>query len=170
MKRKYEATVRFVGLVVLVAFLLSACGGSKKNMADDPEYQAMVEDIRELDFKIENLWAIPTQYNRVDLIGNPNHITFKNDSVDVYLPFFGERFAGGAYDREGAIVYKGIPKDLEIQENPQKGAVEISFEGDKGTENLKFNITLYTNEIARTNVTSTQREQIEYEGELVKRQ
>jgi hypothetical protein len=169
MKRKYVTTFRW-SLAVLVAFLLSACGGSKKNMADDPEYQAMVEEVKDLDFIIENLWAIPTQYNRVDLIGNPNYIIFENDSVEVYLPFFGERYAGGSYDRdEGAIQYKGVPKELEIVENPEKGSVDIFFEGDKGTENLKFNITLYTNELVRTNVTSTQREQIEYEGKLVKR-
>ena len=153
----------------LGAFLVS-CGGANRNLADDPEYREMVEKVSDLEFEIENEWANPTQYSRVNLFGNPNYVRFEDDSVKVYLPFFGERYAGGAYDNdEGAIQYEGIPQNLEIQQNPEKGAVNISFEGNRSTENLEFLITVYSGGVARTTVTSSQRETISYDGKLIER-
>lgn len=158
-------------MLVILGLLISSCGGADRNMADSPQYRELLEEVSDLEFKIENDWADPTQYARVSLIGNPNQIKFENDSVDVFLPFFGERYAGGGYDSDGgAIQYKGVPQDLQIKENPKEGSVLISFEGSRNTENLEFLITLYSNGVARTSVTSSQREQISYDGDLRNRE
>lgn len=158
-----------VGSLMILGSFLSSCGGANRNMADDPEYKATVEEVSDLEFEIENQWANPTQYGRVNLLGNPNRIKFENDSVEVYLPFFGERYAGGGYNPDGgAIQFEGIPKNLELQENPKRGTVKISFEGNRSTENLDFIITIFSNGVARTSVTSTQRETIIYDGRLIK--
>ena len=156
------------GLWIFTTLLLTACGSANKDVSNSPEYPEIVQEVKDLDFEIEHQWANPTQYGRVDLLGNPNRIKFENDSVEVYLPFFGERYAGGGYDPdEGAIQYKGVPKNLEITENPQKGEVRIFFEGNRGTENLDFRITVYPNRVARTSVTSSQRETIIYDGKIL---
>jgi hypothetical protein len=169
MMKRYFETLKLPAIVVYLALMISACGSAGKNMANEPEYRELVEDIRDLEFEIENDWANPSQYSRVNLIGNPNRIKFEEDTVEVFLPFFGERYAGGGYNADGAIQFKGIPKELKIKEKPEKGAVELSFEGNRNTENLDFQITIFSNGVARTSVTSSQREHISYDGKLVER-
>ncbi|MHA6280460.1 DUF4251 domain-containing protein [Salinimicrobium sp. CAU 1759] len=170
MKKYFSFTGQILGTIMILGSLLAACGSPNRNMADDPKYREMVKEVSDLEFEIENEWANPTQYNRVNLLGNPNRIKFENDSVEVYLPFFGERYAGGAYDPDdGAIQYRGVPKNLKLQENPEKGAVNIFFEGNRNTESLDFRITIFPNGVARTSVTSTQRETIVYDGRLINR-
>ena len=159
-----------LGAVIIIGTFLISCGSANRNMEDDPQYRATLEEVSDLEFEIENEWANPTQYGRVNLLDNPNRIKFENDSVEVYLPFFGERYAGGAYDPDdGMIQYKGVPQNLQLQENTEKGAVKISFEGNRNTENLDFLITIFSNGVARTSVTSTQRETIIYDGRLINR-
>ncbi len=170
MKKSFGMPGIIVVVVMITGSFFYSCGSANRDMTDDPEYRAMVEDVSDMEFEIENEWANPTQYARVNLLGNPNRIKFENDSVDVYLPFFGERYAGGAYDRDGgAIQFKGVPQNLKIQENPEKGTVKVSFEGNRDTENLDFLITIFSNGVARTSVTSTQRETIVYDGRLINR-
>ena len=168
MNKFFQLKGNVPGMLIILALLLISCGGADRNMADSPQYRELLDEIGDLKFEIENQWANPIQYGRVNLLGNPNRIKFENDSVEVFLPFFGERYSGGAYNHdEGAIQFKGIPKDLKLEENPDKGAVKISFEGSRGTENLDFLITVFSNGVARTSVTSTQREKIMYDGRLV---
>lgn len=163
-------TGRFKGLFIVIAVLISACGGANRTMENDPRYRQIVEEVSDLEFEIENEWANPTQYQRVNLIGNPNRIKFENDTVEVYLPFFGERYVGGAYDRDGgAIQFEGKPENLDIREDRQKGAVIVSFEGNRKSENLDFIITIFKNGVARTIVRSSQRETISYDGKLINR-
>ena len=170
MKKSLGVTGKIFGILMILGSIISACGGANRNMADDPEYREMVEEVSNLEFEIEHQWANPTQYARVDLLGNSNRIKFENDSVEVDLPFFGERYAGGGYDPDsGSIQYKGVPKNLKLQENPEKGAVMISFEGNRNTENFDFLITIFSNGVARTSVNSTHRERIIYDGRLINR-
>lgn len=116
-------------------------------------------------FEIENTWAIPLRGSQVNLIGNPNYIRFKNDSVELFLPYFGVRHSGGGYNSESGIKYEGIAQDLEIEMN-KAGNTEITFEGKQQSESLDFRITLYPNLNAYTHVTSSQRDPISYKGEV----
>lgn len=153
--------------ITCISMILISCGSSRGG-ADSAEYAEMLETVRELEFEIENDWANPTQYPRVNLTGNPNFIRFENDSVNVYLPFFGERYSGGGYNSDGgAIQFKGVPKELTIRENPEKGSVEVAFEGNRGTESFDFLITIFPNGVAYTSVASSQREKIRYDGNVV---
>ena len=170
-KRNFNKNRNFTGLLLFLGFMAAGCGGAGKNMTDSPQYLELLEEIADAEFEIENERANPSQYSRVNLIGNPNRIKFENDSVNVFLPFFGERYSGGGYNSDGgAIQFKGVPQDLQIRENPEKGSVHISFEGNKETENLEFFLTIYSNGVARTSVTSSQRAHISYDGNLINRE
>ena len=158
-------------LIVFLSVVFISCGSSNQGNSNLQEYNQILEEIEDWEFEIENEWANPTQYSRVNLLGNPNRIKFENDSVKVFLPFFGERYAGGGYNNDGGVIkYEGIPKELHIQENPEEGTVDISFEGNRNTESLDFLITIYSNGVARTSVTSSQREKIRYDGKLISRE
>ncbi|NJW53360.1 DUF4251 domain-containing protein [Salinimicrobium oceani] len=154
-------------LVTLFALLLS-CGSTDVGNANSAEYQQMLEQVKDLEFEIENQWANPTKYGRVNLIGNPNHIKFENDSVDIFLPFVGERHAGGGYGGEAAIKYEGIPQDLKIEERPGKNQAVITFKGNHKGEYMDFRIAVFQNGNTSTSVTSSQRDQIDYDGKIVR--
>ncbi|MGI0108052.1 DUF4251 domain-containing protein [Salinimicrobium sp. WS361] len=163
MKRQYYF------LLFLPIFLFS-CGSANNSVKNTAEYRQMLEKVQKLDFRIENNWANPVRYSSVNLIGNPNHITFEEDSVAVYLPFFGERQFSGGYGSAGAIEYKGNLKDLKIEEIPENNEVQISFQGNKGSENLNFRVIVFPNGNTNTSVTSSQRDHMSYNGKIVRKE
>ncbi|GAA4323454.1 hypothetical protein GCM10023115_52200 [Pontixanthobacter gangjinensis] len=119
-------------------------------------------------FEIENTWAIPLGGGNINLIGNPNSIEIMGDSVEVYLPYFGVRQSGGSYDGEAGIKLKDKIRNLKVDEDPTKGKIDFKFETSQNTENLNFIISLYSNNKARTQVISSQRTSISYDGIISK--
>lgn len=153
---------------LFILITLVACGGSRHN-ADEGDFSELQELVEAGEFEIQNDWAFPNNSNNINLIGNPNHLIFKNDSVDIFLPYFGIRHAGGNYaDREGGIVYSGPLKDYEKDTDETKGYIVLKFNGVRSGENMSFTVTLYPNKKARTRVISTQRTPISYEGKYRK--
>lgn len=153
------------GVCLTLVLALISCGSANLKTGSS-EYGEMVEKLRKLEFEIENKWAIPLKYNRVNLIGNPNHIIFERDSVDLFLPFIGERHSGGGYAAEGAIQYKGPLENLRIEEQEDRDRIYIYFKGKHQSENFDFQITVFPNGNTNTSVTSSQRDQINYTGKI----
>ena len=164
--KKFSIIVKLFASLILLLTL--ACGGGKKSGSADvvKDFQKLSELINNREFEIENEWLLPLSGPMINLIGNPNHIRFKGDSVDVFLPFFGVRQSGGGYGRDGGITYKGIAKNLNIVEDSAKNNILLNFEGNEGSENLEFYITLYPGGSARTSVNSSQRQAISYRGNV----
>lgn len=147
--------------IIIALFLLQSCGSSA-DTTKIAETKALIE-IRE--FKIEHDWLNPMAGGRINLIGNPNFIRFKNDSVNLFLPFFGERFSGGGYNSEGGIIYEGPLQDFEISSGRNNSQV-IKFSTDQDTENLNFTINIYPEGDVSTRVNSSQRSFISYQGKI----
>lgn len=148
-----------------VLLLIYSCGSSQ-NADKIQEYDELLDLVNSREFMVENEWLQPLTGSRVNLIGNTNYMRFKNDRVDLFLPYYGERHSGGAYDREGGIEYEGPLKNLEIEENPDGRKIQMSFEGQQGSENLWFSLTMFPNGKVDTSVRSSQRNSISYDGEL----
>lgn len=157
--------ILFIGILTL-----TSCGNKKFLAAGSEEYQQALEKVQNLDLAIENEWANPLRGNQINLIGNSNHIRFENDSVDVYLPFFGVRHSGGGYGTEGAIVYKGPVQNLKIEEMPGRERIKLSFEGNHKTENLDFDITFFPGGKTNTSVSSSQRDRMGYIGRIIEKE
>lgn len=153
-----------------VLILLSACGTGQRTAEERvKDYQELRNLVYTEGFEIESQWAHPLSGNMVDLIGNPNYIRFKNDSVNLLLPYFGVRHAGGNYGGlDGGIKYKGVAEELEVREADDESKIEIRFEAEDGTENYDFRITLFSNGNASTFVTSSERNSISYRGSVKK--
>lgn len=157
-------------LVLPLSFvLLYSCGPGKNAAEGINDYGELQELVSKGEFEIENQWAYPLSGNMVDLIGNSNYIRFKNDSVNLFLPYFGVRHAGGNYGgRDGGIKFKGVAEELEITEAEEDSRIMIKFEAEQGSENYDFRITLYANGNAATSVTSSERNAISYRGTVKK--
>lgn len=153
-------------LTLFIILFIVACGGIRN--ADTPqdfdELKALV-DARE--FEIENEWAMPLGRGNMNLIGNPNHIRLKGDSVDIFLPYFGVRHSGGNYGgREGGIIYEGPAEDFNVEAKEEKNRIVVKFQGRHDNENLQFIITLFPGGNAYTSVNSSQRSNISYRGDV----
>ncbi len=148
--------------IVLISLTFMLGCGSSIDTAKLSKTKQLVDSRK---FEIQNEWVIPMGGGRINLIGNPNFIRFKNDSVNVFLPFFGERFAGGGYNGEGAITYNGLLKDLEISSD-ERDTIIINFSTDQDTEDLDFTITIYPEGKVNTRVNSSHRSFISYQGEI----
>ncbi len=147
--------------IVIALFLMQSCGSS----ADATKIAKTTELIESREFEIEHDWLSPMDGGQINLMGNANFIRFKNDSVNLFLPFFGERFFGGGYNSEGGIVYEGPLKDFEITSDKKNKHI-IKFSTDQNTENLDFVINIYPEGNLNTRVISSQRSFISYQGEI----
>lgn len=153
-------------LLMVLTLVLMSCGSSK-NASREQNYEQLKNMVHNQRFEIENQWANPLRGGMINLIGNPNHLRFSRDSVDVFLPYFGQRQSGGGYgQREGGIVYKGVPEDLNIIESEKKKNILIRFSGQQGSENLRFLLELYPDGGANIYVNSSQRDAISYRGDF----
>ena len=147
--------------------LLASCGSSNASF-NEADYNDLKQLVNSRNFKIENEWANPQGGSQINLIGNPNYIRFKQDSVEIFLPYFGVRHSGGGYGGEGGIKYEGPIENLQITENSDKGNIQLEFEGHQENELLEFFIQLYSNGNALTSVNSSQRSTISYQGNVEK--
>lgn len=133
-----------------------------------------MEQLREVvnsrEFTIENDWVQPLGSSMINLMNNPNQIKFQGDSVQVFLPYFGVRQSGGGYASGGeGIQFSGPAQNLNSVEDPESKKIVMRFEGNQGSENLQFIITLFTNGTANTAVNSTQRNSISYRGKITQK-
>ncbi|MDT0677012.1 DUF4251 domain-containing protein [Autumnicola musiva] len=163
---RYLSRMKSLNVVLMLGFafilcLFSACGGSKR-AALSGEYRELVNSRK---FEIENDWAVPLRGSMINLIGNPNSIRFKGDSVDVFLPYFGVRHSGGGYGDAGGIEFKGSPRNVSIEESNKDG-LQLKFEGNDGNENLQFIVNIFSNGNTTISVNSSQRDAIRYRGNI----
>lgn len=154
--------------IFLLLVLCSACGVQKNTTKDSGDFKGIQELVRSGSFQIEHGWVNTMRGNNINLIGNSNYIKFKNDSVSIYLPYFGVREAGGNYGGigDGAISYQGKPEKLKIKEFPDKNKIELNFECQKETETFQFFVTLYGSLSANTSLNSSNLEGISYRGNV----
>ena len=160
-----KRAINILLLPVLLMWLISCGSGKKAGYTRINDYEELREVVYNGELEIENQWAHPVTGNMIDLISNPNYIRIKNDSVDLFLPYFGVRHMGGDYGgRDGGIKFKGVAEDLEISEAEDESKIEIEFKAEEGTENYDFRITLFPNGNSSTYVTSSERNSISYRG------
>ena len=165
--KKINSGIGLVFLSLGIMFLILACGSTKSSGREDLQnYEQLGELVNSREFEIENDWAVPLRLSTWNLIGNPNFIRFKKDSVEVFLPYFGVRHSGGGYGDNGGIKYEGLIHKLNIEEDKTKNNILIKFEGRQGSENLQFIITLFSKGNTSTSVNSSERDPISYWGNV----
>lgn len=173
----------YIGLL----FLLIACGSSKTYTAqEDRAYQTLQDFVASQNIEIVSYSARPMATNafmqvansnilgpgnsaaNINIGSNPNRLRIMGDSIQAYLPFFGEQHFGGTPgSNHQGIEFNDVPDDLKIINNDAKHAVEISFNIEdqyRGNERYNVFITLFPNKSSVILVQSTNRTAIEYAG------
>ena len=161
-----DRVLKFFTGLLFITLISCGIGRNASDRIEINDYQELEELVEMREFAVEHEWALPLRGSMVNLIGNPNYIRFEEDSVSVYLPYYGVRHSGGGYGSEGGIKFEGILENFEIIEDEDDGKVIVEFEAEQGAENLDFRLTLFDNGNATTAVTSSQRDAISYRGNL----
>ncbi|MBZ9729708.1 DUF4251 domain-containing protein [Salegentibacter sp. JZCK2] len=147
--------------IIITLFLIHSCGSS----AYTAKIASINSLIESLEFEIEHDWVSPLGGPRIYIMDNPNFIRFKNDSVNLFLPFFGERFSGGGYNNQGGIVYEGPLNNFEILDGDKNTRI-IKFRTKQSSETLDFSINIFPEGNVTTRVNSTERSFISYQGRI----
>ncbi len=151
-------------ILFFFSLLLISCGTANKPVTESQASQVK-QWASDKEFTIESDWAIPFGGSQINLIGNPNSLTFDGTTVSAYLPFFGERQSGYVLDG-GGIEFDGEPENLQMLYNQKKQSSTIKFDISEKGEDYQVTIILYDNKKSTITVNSSQRDMMRYNGEV----
>lgn len=154
--------------VLSLLCIFTACKST--NAGDDLEgFNAIKEIVNNRNFEVSFRWAQPQKGGMIDLTSNPNEFSMNEDQADIYLPYFGVRHRGGAYNQnKGGISYQGNISNLQINEDVGRRNIVLSFEAKEDTEQLFFILTIFENGNTQVSVSSSDRDSILYQGGIIK--
>lgn len=141
----------------------------KKAAESAKKYQEMLALIESKEYEFQADFATPQSGNRINLVTNPNFMKINKDSANIFLPYFGRSFSGGAsMTGEGGIVFNGIMDDYELTVNEKKQKIMVQFRGKTKSESYVFNLTIFGGGNTLINLNSNYRSVIKYEGRTTK--
>ncbi|WP_271767918.1 DUF4251 domain-containing protein [Aquimarina algiphila] len=172
--------------LVLIGGILISCGSTQSIEVTEAQRKALDEIVTQKKYEIISDWASPltttsvnavansgllppgSTVNNISLIGNGNHFRMDGDSVDVYLPYFGERRLSGRYSTDAGIKLKGAYDNYKVEYNEKKQLYLIKFNVDDIQESYRIIIRLYANLKSDISVNSNYRTTINYRGNVSK--
>ncbi len=173
-------------IVAVFAFLhLAGCASSKsETVVNNTVLDSLVA---QRNFRIESQMAYPqltsglvsianagllqpgSSAGAISLIGNPNYIIIKNDSISGYLPYYGERQMGAIPgDTNAGIEFENIAKEYSVEKG-KKNSYVIKFkiqDKQNNTETYQVTLQLYPSMRSDIRVNSSHRFQIQYRGTI----
>ena len=175
MKTKYV-----IAFLVFCTFI--SCSSSKTN--------ATAEQIAQLDelmatksFRIESQWALPQatrsmialqnsgilapgdSASRISLIGNPNFLELNGDSINSYLPYYGEVQMVSNRNGSGSIELKNTIEDYELSK-ADNNSYTLKFQARSKNESFNVMIQLFPNLNTEISLNGTKRFPIRYTGNV----
>lgn len=131
------------------------------------EFEATKKLVDSEDFEFQADWATTAKGKRITLTTNPNFVKYGKDSVDVYLPYFGQINGGGAsLTGDGGIVCNGPMNKYKKSVDDKKQKIIIDFEVSNKDDTFKFNMSIFKSGNAFINVNSNFRNTISYDGKI----
>ena len=168
-----------------MVFIFAGCSSTKTSTIAETTTKSLDDLIINKSFEVISDWAQPQVTNAmvqlgnaglfppgsnagmINLQGNTNYLVMKDGKVTGYLPFYGERQIGGAYNsNHTGIEFDGVPKNLKI-ERKKRGTYLVKFDiNDKNipTENYRIFLELFPSLSSSLTINSSQRTSIQYKG------
>lgn len=171
----------FHSIIFLIAITFLSCKSTSTKVSD-AQIKALEALVENKSFKIESHRAYPintaaTQQvlnwgllqpgstsGTVNLIGNPNFLTIKEDSITSYLPFFGERQNNVGYGgRDSAIQLNSTIENYKITKG-KKNSYIISCNAKSKSEHFNVIIEVFPNLKSNIRLVGASRNPISYSG------
>ena len=171
-------------VIIGILFFCLSCASSKQK-ATPEQIQVLTDLVENQSMEFVADWAFPLATNslnqlsnagllqpgstagRINLIGNVNYLKIKNDSISAYLPYFGERQFGGAYNNDNTgIRFNSVPDNLTITKDEKSNGYSIAFDITRDTESFQVFLRLFPNKKGALNINSNQRHSIAYQGTI----
>ncbi|MCB0484689.1 MAG: DUF4251 domain-containing protein [Flavobacteriaceae bacterium] len=177
--------MKTIAVFLMVVAVFAGCTATKK-LTDD-QREALMSWGTETPFEIVSHRAMPmpttafiavvnsgilspdNSAGNINLVGNANFFRMKGDTINAYLPFFGERRFGGNYgSNDLAIEFDGIPEKKDITFNEKNQALEMRFSIDQKNDNEQYTIlvTIFSGNTTDIQVLSSERSSISYRGNI----
>ncbi len=151
-------------IILFIASIFLISCGTTQTITEESQMSEVKQWAMDKNFTIESEWAFPLRGNQINLIGNPNYLTVKQDTVSAFLPFFGQRQSGNIMNNEGGIKFEGAPEAYQMIYNQKKQSSVITFKISEKGEHYQVTLTLYDNKNSTININSSQRDLMRYEG------
>ncbi len=106
--------------------------------------------------------------NRVNLTNNTNFLKLNKENATINLPYFGRVHRVVSYNGidDNGIAFEGNIEKHKIEFYDSKHKIEIKFEANKPQEKLKLHLVINSNGTSFLNVSSSNRQNIRYEGKI----
>ncbi|GAA3581850.1 DUF4251 domain-containing protein [Snuella lapsa] len=169
---------------IVVSIFFWTCGPGKSVAPE--QIEALNRMVSQKDFTIEvnaiypqitnsmqqvfnaGLFPRGSNLSRIDVSADGYYLKMMKDSVDVFLPFYGERHFGGGYDSSNTgIQFKALAKNLKISKNKKSNGYTLRFDASKRAENYQIQIHLTPGTNTNILVNSMSRTGIMYTGNTV---
>ena len=177
--------MKFIYAFAFITVLCFMSCSSSKSTTNLAQIEAFDSIINNQNFRIESDWAYPqntvamqqvlnsqllqpgSSSGAINLIGNHNFLEIKGDSINSYLPYFGERQMQIAYGGgDAAIQFDGILENYSVEKN-KNNSYSITFQSKSKSEQFNGNIIIYPSLKSEIILTGTSRFIIRYAGNVV---
>ncbi|MGI9530823.1 DUF4251 domain-containing protein [Lutimonas sp.] len=160
-----KLTFLFIFSLLLTSTMHSQSKKELKAEAAAKEFKAMNELIDSKNYEFMADWATSQGGRRVNLTTNANFLKIKNDSADIYLPYFGTMTSGGAaMTSDGGIVFSGVIDKYEKTIDEKKLKITVRFSAKTNNDQFDFFMTMYKGGNTLVNLNSNYRSGIKYDG------
>ncbi|MFH6603864.1 DUF4251 domain-containing protein [Maribacter algicola] len=155
-------------ILIFFALAFNLAHGQTKSEIKEAQYAKIKELIASGEFVFVADRAIPRGGSSISLVTNPNYLKVVKDSTTAYMPFFGERFAGGGFGEPGAITFETIIEDLVVHYNDKKDKITFKFSANNDYDRFGLVLEIGRSGWANLRIRSIDRSTIGYYGRVMK--
>ena len=149
----------------LASLILAANLSAQTREEKEAERKAFVEKrIADRHFKIDVSMAYPMSGNSIPLT-SPYSLELKQDSADVFLPYFGRAYSV-PYGGGDGLVFEAEISEYSCTDG-KKGQKLLVFGAKTDEDSFTFHLTVFPDGTASLSVTSINRQSISYSGEVI---
>jgi hypothetical protein len=154
-------------LLLLSASLFSQnnCAKRQKHTADSLEFAGLLNMAENKCFKFTAEQVLPLAASAIYVGGDGYYVTVRNDSVFCELPFYGRAYNVNLNER-GGFHFKEPVTNYKLKVNSKRSKVDITIKVNIPRDNVVFHFTLTGKENSSLSVTSNNRSNISFWGDI----
>ena len=136
-----------------------------KKEQEQKEYQEIKTLIEGQNYEFEAEWATSQSGRRINLGSNSNFLRIKNDSAQIYLPYFGTLTNGAAaMTNDTGVEFSGLIENYEMTVDDKKQKISVKFNTTTKNDTFNFYLTFFRGGNTLINLNSNFRSAIKYDG------